>query len=46
MWNSNVIKMWTALLGWPGLGLARLARLAALPGLGLEPDRSNAFRQG
>ena len=41
-----MIKMWTALLGWPGLGLARLARLAALRGLGLEPDRSNAFRQG
>ena len=46
MGESNVIKMWTAWLGWPGLGLARLARLAALPGLGLEPDRSNAFRQG
>ena len=27
-------KVWTAWLGRPGLGLARLARLAALPGLG------------
>ena len=46
MWAQNVIEMWTALLGSPGLGLARLARLAALPGLGLEPERSNGFRQG
>ena len=29
-----MVKLWTGWLDWPGLGLARLARLAALPGLG------------
>ena len=41
-----MIQMWTAMLGWPGLGLARLARLAALPGLGWNPNAATLFAKG